>query len=99
MGVLMNPANPRPLQDFFSAAIMTEGVLLYSSAQIAGGGIRNKAHIFNNFLHFAKSEWGQYLWTINCIRDGAQRDAGRFGHISDTCHKYLLRIEQNLLNT
>ena len=34
VGVLLNPADPRPLQDFFSALIMTEGVLLYSSAQL-----------------------------------------------------------------
>lgn len=40
-GVLVN-RKPRPLQDYFSALLMTEGVLLYSSVQAAnmekGGG-------------------------------------------------------------
>jgi len=34
VGVLVNPGFKRSLQDYFSAMIMVEGVMLYSSAQI-----------------------------------------------------------------
>ena len=36
VGVLLNPSNARPLQDYVSAVIMTEGVVLYSNAQKHG---------------------------------------------------------------
>ena len=56
VGVLLNPSLARPLQDYASALVMTEGVLLYSSAQIAGGAHgKEEASFYDTFLGFPVS--------------------------------------------
>ncbi len=50
VGMLVNGAQ-RPASDYLSAAIMTQGVLLYSAHQIMGGGGDDKGHGAKGHVH------------------------------------------------